>query len=59
MACIMNSKFCDIQDCTNAVTAWMPKNGSYVCCRPIEFMIESDGSEMIRVDTYTDDESII
>lgn len=29
----------------------------YVCCRPIEFVIESNGHELIRVDTFTDDES--
>ena len=31
----------------------------YVCCRPIEFMIESDGQTLNRIDTFTDDESII
>jgi hypothetical protein len=29
----------------------------YVCCRPIEFIIESDGMQILRVDTFTDDES--
>lgn len=29
----------------------------YVCCRPIEFIIESDGQQLIRVVTFTDDES--
>ncbi|GAA6136402.1 CPXCG motif-containing cysteine-rich protein [Arenicella sp. 4NH20-0111] len=29
----------------------------YVCCRPIEFIIESDGQSLIRVDTFTDDEN--
>jgi len=35
----------------------------YVCCRPIEFMIEThetiNGIELLRVDTYTDDESVM
>lgn len=30
----------------------------YVCCRPIEFVIESDGQSLLRVDTFTDDENI-
>ena len=29
----------------------------YVCCRPIEFSIESDGQQLIRVDADTDDGS--
>ena len=29
----------------------------YVCCRPIEFVIESNGNELIRVDAFSDDES--
>ena len=29
----------------------------YVCCRPIEFVVESDGTQLIRVDTFTDNES--
>ncbi len=35
----------------------------YVCCRPIEFMIETqetiNGIELRRIDAYTDDESVI
>jgi len=31
----------------------------YVCCRPIEFLIESNGQELIRIDTFTDDESVL
>ncbi len=30
----------------------------YVCCRPIEFLIESDGHNLIRIETFTSDESI-
>jgi len=29
----------------------------YVCCRPIEFVVESDGNEVFRVDTYTNNQS--
>lgn len=28
----------------------------YVCCRPIEFRIESDGQSLLRIDVATDDE---
>ena len=31
----------------------------YVCCRPIEFLIESDGQELHRIATFTDDESVL
>ena len=30
----------------------------YVCCRPIEFIIESDGELLSRIDTFTDTESV-
>lgn len=29
----------------------------FVCCRPIEFVIEVHGGEIARVDSYTDDET--
>jgi len=29
----------------------------YVCCRPIELVIESDGETLNRVTAYTDDEN--
>jgi len=35
----------------------------YMCCRPIEFMIEVhetvNGPELFRINTYTDDESVL
>jgi len=30
----------------------------WVCCRPIEFVIESDGQTLQRLDVFTDSESI-
>ncbi|MCH2190722.1 MAG: CPXCG motif-containing cysteine-rich protein [Gammaproteobacteria bacterium] len=30
----------------------------YVCCRPIEFVIEINGGEVTNINTYTDDESV-
>lgn len=30
----------------------------YVCCRPIEFLIESDGETLLRIDTFTGDETL-
>ncbi|MDB4512178.1 CPXCG motif-containing cysteine-rich protein [Arenicella sp.] len=30
----------------------------YVCCRPIEFLVESDGNQLFRVDTFTDTDSV-
>jgi len=30
----------------------------YVCCRPIEFLIESDGQNLLRIETFTGDESM-
>ena len=29
----------------------------YVCCRPINFLIESDGQSLLRIETATDDET--
>ena len=29
----------------------------YVCCRPIEFIIESDGAELQRICAFTDSEN--
>ena len=29
----------------------------YVCCRPINFLIESDGQSLLRIETVTDDET--
>ncbi|MBT8114404.1 MAG: CPXCG motif-containing cysteine-rich protein [Arenicella sp.] len=34
---------CTIEDC-------------YVCCRPIELLIESDGTNLIHIELSTDDE---
>ena len=30
----------------------------YVCCRPIEFAIESDGEQLLHIEAATDDGSI-
>jgi len=30
----------------------------YVCCRPIEFVIESDGHTLFRAETFTDDDTV-
>ena len=30
----------------------------YVCCRPIEMLIESDEQQLIRIDTYTDNDTL-
>jgi len=30
----------------------------YVCCRPIEFVIESDGQQLTRIELFTDNDTI-
>lgn len=30
----------------------------YVCCRPIEFLVESDGERLLRLDTFSDSELV-
>lgn len=30
----------------------------YVCCRPIEFLIETDGQQITRLEAFTGDETV-
>jgi len=30
----------------------------FICCRPIEFLIETDGTTLTRIDAFTDNDSI-